>query len=356
MKRFRAAAIMRRMPVTPMAMFTSQQWGSPVLLVAMHASPGDAPPPLTGWRFLTEWELSWGAGVPLFVAIALYLWGVRRLHRRGDRWPVGRSIAYHAGMVLLVVSLMSALGAYDTVLFSVHMVQHMLITMVAPVFIAQGAPVTLALRVLPPAPRRALLVVLHSWVARVLLFPPLTTLVMVGTPFALYLTPLYEYTLRNDWAHDGLHIWMVGMGLAFFVPLLGVDPAPHQLPYPLRVGLFFLTMPFHAFLGTAIMGASRLIAEDWYVAFGRTWGPSPLDDQVMAGGIMWATGDFTMLSAMTAIVIQWVKASQREARRIDRELDRQEEAQARRAAQGPAGRSRYDDPIEATPHHIEDDQ
>lgn len=197
---------------------------------------------------------------------------------------------------------------------------------------------TLALRTLAPKPRQLLLGLLHSRFAKVLLFPPLTTAFMVGTPFALYFTGWYELTLRSDVHHDLLHFWMITMGCLFFFPLLGVDPVPIKMPYPIRILLFLLTMPFHAFLGVIIMGSKNLIAEDWYLSFDRAWGPSPLRDQNLAGGLMWATGDLTMLAAMVLIFIQWIKDSNREAKRIDRALDREEAEEAKRAA------ARYDGP------------
>ncbi|MGA4507069.1 cytochrome c oxidase assembly protein [Propionibacteriaceae bacterium G1746] len=304
-------------------------------LIPLHARPEDAIEPLSGWAYLTMWEISPWAAIPLLVSVALYLWGVARLRRRGDRWPVFRTISWLVGMGCIWVALFSFLGVYDNVLFWVHMVQHMVITMIAGVHIAQAAPVTLALRALPHRPRSWLLAVLHSWVAKVLLFPPLTTAVMIGYPFALYMTPLYEFTMRNDWAHDVLHIWMVVAGVCFFVPIMGVDPLPNKVPYPLRFMLVLLAMPGHAFIGVTIMGAQRLIAEDWYLAFDRDWGLSPMSDQYWAGGILWATGDLTMFTVLSGLAINWFRDSQKEARRIDRALDREEElAAARAAAQG----------------------
>ncbi|MBO1031177.1 cytochrome c oxidase assembly protein [Tessaracoccus sp. SD287] len=309
-------------------------------LLPLHATPDDAIPALGGWGYLTTWDVQLGALVPILVSVALYLWGVLRLRRRGDSWPVYRTVSWVAGMTWIGVATFSFLGVYDNVLFWVHMVQHMVLTMVVGVHIAQAAPVTLALRALPKRPRGWLLAVLHSWVAKVLLFPPLTTAVMIGYPFALYMSDLYTMTMRNDWMHDALHIWMVYAGVTFFVPIMGVDPLPNKLPYPLRFFLVLLAMPGHAFIGVTIMGATRLIAEDWYLAFDRDWGLSPMRDQAWAGGILWATGDLTMLTVLTALGINWFKDSQKEAKRIDRALDRQEELEAR--AQRPAGAGRYD--------------
>ncbi|HHT13471.1 MAG TPA: cytochrome c oxidase assembly protein [Propionibacterium sp.] len=308
-------------------------------LVPMHAKPDDDIIPLVGARYFTAWEFPWLAVLGLLLAAGLYLWGVQRLRRRGDKWPLMRTISFVVlGLGPIAIGTFSFLGVYDTVLFWSHMVQHMLFSMIAPVFIVFGAPATLALRALPKRPRGWLLKFLHSRLAKVLMFPPLTTALMVMYPFGLYMTGLYEITLRNDFAHDTLHLFLVTMGVLFFFPLLGVDPVPIKMPYPIRILLFFITMPFHAFLGVTIMGASRLIAEDWYLAFERSWGMSPMKDQEWAGALMWATGDLTMLAAMITIFVQWIKDSDREAKRVDRALDREDARRARAAGLG------YDDP------------
>ena len=308
-------------------------------LVPMHAKPDDDIIPLVGARYFTAWEFPWLAVLGLLLAAGLYLWGVQRLRRRGDKWPLMRTISFVVlGLGPIAIGTFSFLGVYDTVLFWSHMVQHMLFSMIAPVFIVFGAPATLALRALPKRPRGWLLKFLHSRFAKVLMFPPLTTALMVIYPFGLYMTRLYEITLRNDFAHDTLHLFLVTMGVLFFFPLLGVDPVPIKMPYPIRILLFFITMPFHAFLGVTIMGASRLIAEDWYLAFERSWGMSPMKDQEWAGALMWATGDLTMLAAMITIFVQWIKDSDREAKRVDRALDREDARRARAAGLG------YDDP------------
>ncbi len=309
----------------------------------LHAETGDEILPLEGWRYLTAWTFEPLPAIMLLLTAGAYLYGVHVLKKRGDKWPPLRTVYFCVlGTGTLAIALFSFLGTYDTVLFWSHMIQHMLLNMIAPVFLVAGAPMTLALRTLPKAPRKWLLAVLHSWVAKIALFPPLTTFLMIASPFALYLTGWYNLTLNNDLAHDTLHIYMVVVGCLFFLPLLGVDPVPIRMPYPIRILLFFLTMPFHAFLGVTIMSSTRLIAEDWYLAFGRTWGLSPLDDQTWAGGLMWATGDITMFFAMFTIFIQWIQDSKREARRIDRKLDREDAMAAKRAAMAVGGAVGYD--------------
>ncbi|WP_307828133.1 cytochrome c oxidase assembly protein [Nocardioides sp. SYSU D00038] len=316
------------------------------LLSPLAAAGGDLPE--WGWgRIVTEWGL---APVPFVVAVwagGLYLVGVRSLHRRGDAWPVGRTLAFVGlGLGSFVFATTSGLAAYDETLLSVHMVQHMLLSMVVPLALALGAPVTLALRTLPAAPRRWLLAVLHSRVARVLSFPPLTFLVYVVSPWALYYTGWYDASLDSAWVHEAMHFHLVAVGALFFWPLMGIDPVPGRVGYPFRVLLTVLTLPFHAFLGVTIMGQETLIGEQHYLALregpmGR-WLPDALDDQHLAGGILWGSGDLIGLIFFGVLFAQWVRSSLKEAEREDRRLDRIE-ARERAASVGvsdrPADRS-----------------
>ena len=295
----------------------------------LHATPRDQPPPFTPVRLLTEWSSDWWLALGIVVPGVLYVIGLDRLRRRGDFWPVGRSVAFlGGGLGSALIATMSGIGAYDTVLFSVHVVQHLILTMLTPLFLALGAPVTLALRTLPAGGRTALLSVLHSRLARVLTFPPLALALFVVTPFVLYYSSLYEVTLRSAFWHAFLHLHFVISGSLLMWPLVGVDPVPGRLSYPFRMLVMFLMLPFHAILGVSLMSSNRLIAEDWYLAFERTWPPSPLDDQYLAGAIMWGSGDVTAVIVMVALFVQWFAASQREARREDRRLDRLEGAAA----------------------------
>jgi len=284
---------------------------------------------LTGWSF--EPVL---LGV-IAVLAGLYLYGVHKLHARGDKWPRGRTVAFVVlGLGSAVIATQSALGTYDTVLLSVHMAQHMILSMVTPLMMALGAPVTLALRTLPARPRKWLLSVLHSRFAKVLCFPLIGFTLFVASPWALYFSGWYDATLRSPELHDLLHLHFILVGSLFFWPLLGLDPVPGRVIYPFRLLMTFLTLPFHAFLGITIMSASKLIAEDWYTSFDRSWPPSPLHDQYIAGGLLWGSGDLVGLLFFGVLFVQWVRESQREARREDRRLDRLEE-QARRAGHPP---------------------
>lgn len=289
-----------------------------------HGGPSEPPGAAT---LLALYPDSWLALV-LGLAAGLYLYGVYRLRARGDRWPVGRAVAFLGpGLGAIAAVTVTGIHAYDTTLFSVHMVQHMTLSMVAPIFLALGAPVTLALRVLPVRPRRMLLAVLHSRVARVLAHPLVAFAFFVATPFALYFSGLYEQTLRHDLLHELVHLHFVAVGCLFFWPLLGIDPLPGRWPYPARALLMVLSTPFHAVLGLTIMQGTVLLAGDWYRSLGLAWA-DPVADQKLAGGILWAGGELVSVTMLGVLVVQWMRASEREAARVDRELDRAEAAAA----------------------------
>ena len=277
-------------------------------------------------RVFTEWGLDPYLFVGTVWVAGLYLLGVWTLRARGDRWPLGRTLAFVGGVGSFYVATQSGLAAYDDTLLSAHMVQHMILSMVVPVFLALGAPVTLALRTLPRGPRGWLLAVLHSRVAKVLTFPPLTLALYVASPWALYFTGWYSASLHSDYVHEMMHVHLVLVGSLFFWPLLGIDPLPGRLSHPFRLLMIFLSLPFHAFLGVTIMNQSSLIGGDWYPNLHRTmaWLPDPAADQRVAGGLLWASGDLIGLLLFVVLFVQWVRASMQEARREDRRLDRLE--------------------------------
>lgn len=296
-----------------------------------HGGGDTAPsllPPFTPARLVTELTLDPLVVVLLLAAAGLYLCGAWLLVRRGDGWGTGRTVCWLlGGLGTIAVATSSGLGTYDETLFSVHMVQHMLLSMVAPVFLALGAPVTLALRTLPVAGRRALLGLLHSRVARVLTFPALGWTLFVGSPFALYFSGWYPATLRHPWMHELLHLHFLLVGCLFFWPLLGLDPVPGRVPHPLRFLMVFAALPFHAILGLAIMDSPQLLAGAHYLALELPWS-DPANDQRVGGGLLWASGDLIGLLMVGLVVGQWMRASEREARREDRRLDREARAAA----------------------------
>jgi cytochrome c oxidase assembly factor CtaG len=297
--------------------------GGPFPAHGGEVSPG----PLSPASLLAPRPASW-LTLALLLAAGAYLYGVWRLRQRGDRWPVARTVLFLGpGLGSIAAVTLTGFHDYDDQLLSVHMVQHMVLSMVAPIFLALGAPVTLALRTLPLRQRRVLLTVVHSRVARVLTFPVVAYGLFVATPFALYFSGLYRLTVENAFVHELVHLHFIAVGCLFFWPLLGLDPLPGRLPYPGRVLLMFLATPFHTVLGLTVMQSKELIGGDWYPSLHLGWA-EPFADQQLAGGILWASGEVVSVTMLAVLVVQWIRQAEREARRVDRQLDREEAAAA----------------------------
>ncbi|WP_082399193.1 MULTISPECIES: cytochrome c oxidase assembly protein [unclassified Pseudonocardia] len=284
---------------------------------------------LTHWR----WNLLFGTGAVLLAV--LYAIGVHRLAGRGVRWPVGRTWAWMLGCATLLLATSSGLGFYSPSMFSVHMISHMTLNMLAPILLSLGGAVTLALRVLrpagrgnPPGPREWLLAGVHSRIARVLTHPACAAVLFVGSFYVLYFTPLFDGALRFHWSHQLMNLHFVLVGYLFFWPLIGVDSAPHRLPHLGRLAVMLATMPFHAFFGIAVMSSSEVLGRNFYAQVGLPW-IDLLADQKVGGGIAWATGEIPMLLVMVTLVVQWSRDDSREAARKDRQAERDDDAELR---------------------------
>lgn len=341
--------------------------GVPRVLAPVLAHGGDAPgsptpsdlPRFTLARLFTEVELDWWLVAPLLVVTGLYLWGVWRLRLRGDQWPPNRTVAFLAGGVgVIAFAGMSGLGTYDDTMFSLHMIQHMLLSMVAPIFLALGAPITLALRTTPRRVRAVLLALLHSRFAKLLTFPLVGWAFYVASPFALYFTGWYPATLDNTVLHELLHLHFLLVGSLFFWPMVGIDPLPGRQSPPFRFLILVSTLPFHAILGLSIYTQTTLIAASHYRGLQLPW-LDPLSDQRVGGGLLWSSGEVVGLIMLGVVASQWIKASEREAAREDRRLDRLEAAEAAARepiASGAPGGGPLDAPLdrmalsEAIPH------
>jgi cytochrome c oxidase assembly factor CtaG len=284
---------------------------------------GDARlPELTPARVLDTWVIDPVLATALVLAALLYLAAVRQLRRRGIPWSRARTTLWMCGLAIIFVGTSSSVGAYDTTLFTMHAVQHMLLQMLAPIPLALAAPITLALRALPRTQRGVLLRVLHSAPSRVITHPLSAYAVFTVSPFALYYSPLYEATLRSDVLHDLGHLHLILTGFLLFSVLLALDPLPHRLPYVLRLMMIIGLGPMHVLLGIPVMMGNTLFAEDYYLELGREWGPSLLSDQQTGGGLMWVFGDVVTIAFLGGIFLQWLRSDAREARRTDRHLDR----------------------------------
>ncbi|GAA3074834.1 cytochrome c oxidase assembly protein [Streptomyces goshikiensis] len=250
-----------------------------------------------------------------------------RLRGRGDSWPLGRTLAFTAGVLTVILVMCTKLNDYGMVMFSVHMVQHMVISMVTPILLLLGAPMTLALRALPPAarghkgPRELLLMLLHSRYMKVITHPAFTIPMFIASLYALYFTPLFDFLMESRTGHIAMMVHFLAVGVIFFWPIMGVDPGPQRPGYVMRMLELFAGMPFHAFFGIALMMASEPMIKT-YANPSPSLGIDPLLDQQWGGGIAWAFSEIPSVLVLIALVYQWYHSEQRTAKRSDRAADR----------------------------------
>jgi cytochrome c oxidase assembly factor CtaG len=277
------------------------------------------------------------SGDPFFLvgcllALALYGYGVVRLRRRGDAWPMGRTIGFTCGVLTVGLTMCTALNDYGMVMFSVHMVQHMIINMVSPILLLLGAPVTLALRALPAAargrkgPRELLVALLHSRYMRWVTHPVFTLPLFIASLYGMYFSPLFDFLMASRTGHILMMVHFLAVGLVFFWPIMGVDPGPHRPGHVMRMMELFAGMPFHAFFGIALMMASQPMVTT-FLHPPASLGIDPLADQNAAGGIAWAFSEIPSVIVLVALLFQWYTSEQRQSRRQDRAADRDGDAE-----------------------------
>ncbi len=292
----------------------------------------ELPPELTPQRWLTEWRFDW-----LWLAVALsglasYFLGIRKLRRRGDSWSWFRTVNWVIGLVVLTYITSGPPSVYGRVLFSAHMVDHMALTMVAPIFLVLGAPVTLALRALTPrrdssrGPREWLLIFVHSKFSQLVTHPLFAAANFAGSIVLFYYSDAFGYAMRDHVGHELMNLHFTLTGYIFVLTMIGIDPLPRRAPYPMRLLLLLATMGFHAFFGVSIMGGTGLLAADYFGNLGRIWGPSALLDQQMGGAVAWGIGEVPTLLVAIGVAVMWSRSDARESKRTDRAADRNNDA------------------------------
>jgi putative copper resistance protein D len=300
---------------------------------ALILTDRELPPELTATTWLTQYglDLLW-----LLVAgfgILFYLAGVRRLHRRGDRWPWHRTVLWIAGLLLLLWVTNGPINVYERYLFSVHMLGHMLLGMAIPVLLVLGAPITLALRTVRKRDdgsrgvREWLLLVIHSRVAGVLTNPLVAAGLFALSLWAFYYSPIFRWATEDHVGHTWMVIHFLVTGFLFAQVLVGIDPIPKRPPYPLRLLLLLATMAMHAFFGLSLVTGEALLLADWYGAMGRTWGLGPLADQQAGGGVAWSVGEIPTVVLAILVAVMWSRSDARDAKRQDRAADRDDDAE-----------------------------
>jgi putative copper resistance protein D len=300
-------------------------WLASAVPVLAH---GAQVPPAPTVATLLAWSFDPLLQIPLLLAAGAYLWAVGRVDalHPSNRVPRSRTVAFLGGIVAIEIALQSGIEAYDTTLFSVHMVQHVLLMMVAAPLLVLGAPITLLLRVASHEQRlRYILPVLHSRVVRAISHPVVAWLVFAGVMWGTHFSAIFNESLENPLLHDLEHLLFLGAALLFWWPALGVDPTPWRMAYPARILYLFLQMPQNTFLALAIFSASAPLYPH-YATLVRTWGPTPLADQQAAGAIMWVAGDLIFLVAILGVVLAWMRDEERREERRESRVAAQREA------------------------------
>jgi putative membrane protein len=266
---------------------------------------------------LSTWSPDPLLWIGIVVATVAYLGAVRVVNRQhpANKVPGWRIAAWLGGVAVVAVALVSAVHAYAGVLFTVHMVQHLLLAMVAPPLLALGAPVTLTLRVASPGLRRTtLLPLLHTRVARAISWPPLGWATFAGVMWATHFSPIFNAALENQTVHSAEHLAYLVAGALFWWPVIGADPVRWRLSPIGRMVYLASQMPFNTAVGLAIYFAPAVLYPH-YALPGRTWGPDPFTDQQVAGIVMWGLGDVILLGALTLAAAAWLQADEKYSRR-----------------------------------------
>lgn len=294
----------------------------------------ETPPAPTLWGVISAYNPDALMIALLLIALFLYIKGVAVLKKRGDSWPVGRTIAFSSGLVLIDFATSGGLGVYALFSFEYHMVAHMLLGMIAPIGLVLGAPITLALRTLPQARdkeergvRAFALTALHSKYSVVINNPIIALALFDGSLFVLYFTDLFGALMANHAGHLLMNIHFILAGFLFFNVVIGVDPNPRRYPHIFRIVILFAAMSLHAFFSIALMSQSTLVDGGYYASLQTPWITDYLANQGSGGSIGWAMGEIPIILALIATFILWMREDKRETVRIDRN-------EARMAAMG----------------------
>jgi putative copper resistance protein D len=289
--------------------------------------------PLTAMEWFTLWRIDWLWLAVAVIAVALYLAGVRRMRARGDSWPMLRTIGWVLGWAIFVWATSGAPGVYGRVLFSMHMVMHMTVSMVAPILMVLAAPVTLALRTLTArhdntlGPRELLLALVHSRYFAVVANPIVAAVIFFGSLIVFYYSPLFDLALRTHTGHVLMTMHFLLAGYLFAWVLVGIDPGPRRWPPPLLLVILFGTISFHAFFGVALTTGTTLLAPTFFQSLHLPWRVDLLADQRTGGAVAWGIGELPTLILALLVTLAWVRSDSAESTRLDRQAERDDDAE-----------------------------
>ena len=309
-------------PTSPAALVADRDPSIAITGIAM-------PPAPTFGRILSAYSPDGTMLGFLLLITALYIYGVVVLSRRGDKWPVGRTIAFAISVSLVDFATSGGIGVYAHFAFSYHMLGHMILGMIAPIGFVLSAPITLALRTLPQGRtpdergiRGTLISIIHSKYSVIITNPIVALALFDGSLFVLYMTPLFGKLMQSHSGHFAMDIHFLLAGYLFFYVIVGIDPNPRKIPHIVRIIVLFAAMSIHAFFSIALLSTSSLLDGGYFGSLHRLWNTNLLSDQHTGAALGWMMGEIPILLALVATFIQWIRVDTREARRIDRAADR----------------------------------
>ncbi|MFI3892795.1 cytochrome c oxidase assembly protein [Kocuria rhizophila] len=323
-----ATALSRTAPPVPEEL---EPDASPARVLTWYELPPE--PTLANWFTLWRWDWFWVAVVAFFAVV--YLWAAVKVWRRGDTWSPLRTASWFVGLAALLYATCGGVSIYARVLFSAHMVEHMTLTMIVPLFLVSGAPVTVVLKALEPrrdgtrGPREWILRLVHSTWGKIVTHPIFAAANFAFSIVLFYFTDLFSFTLRYHVGHEFMMVHFLFTGYMFALVLIGIDPIPRRPTYPMRLVLLLATMAAHAFIGISIMSLTTVLQASWFGNMGRPWGPSALEDQQLGGMLMWGIGEFPTFLLAVIMAVLWAMEGSKENRRVDRQADRTDDAELR---------------------------
>ncbi len=260
-----------------------------------------------GWSaVLTHWQFAPVVTGSVVIAAGLYGWGVVRVARRHPArpWPAWRTAMFAGGLAVVVIATQSGIGVYDDLLYWDHMVQHLMLIMVAPPLLIVGQPITLLLH----SSRNPV----HAWTKRVLrskvvtflTWPVFGALAYAGAIAGAHLTDLANLVERNQTAHNLEHALFLIIGYLFFLPIVGSEPIRWKLSYPVRFVILVLIMPVDTFTGL-VLGYGGATSPGIPTGPRPAWAPSPVQDLHLGGAVMWIGGDCLMFALMMLVFARW---------------------------------------------------
>jgi cytochrome c oxidase assembly factor CtaG len=287
------------------------------------------PPPPTFSDVIFGWNPEWFMLSLALLAATLYTIGVLRVRRNEIKWSALRTISFMLGIGLVIWTTSAGISIYSKVSFQYHMIQHMVLSMIAPIFIILSTPITLALRALPAArvsdhrsAREWILALLHSGYSKLITHPLVVLGVFTFGLYAMYFTPLFATLMGSHTGHIFMEVHFLISGLLFSYVVIGADPSPREVPYWSRLMIVLVGLSLHAFFAIALMQSIEPIGVDWYIQVQPPWITSLLTDSQAGGSVAWALGEVPTFVLLIIVAVMWARSDTRLAKQLDRAADR----------------------------------